>query len=848
MREYIVCCKTKEDLQSLYDDMETPGGSLYIPDREVELVHRRPISRNTHYMLTAEEAAQVANDDRVLAVELTAAEIGAKIRPLYTITGLTEEESAAISADPAYVQDSNRWSKSDNNSDTFRNWGLIRHLNGEQFPNYGIDGDININGNNNYEDIIVTASGKNVDVVIVDGCFDPAHPEFAVNEDGTGGSRVNQFNWFSLTNAVTGGTNGTYVYTPYIDNNYPDNDGDGVPDRTGDNDHGCHVAGTACGNRRGWARDANIFNINPYGTAPSVISDSLIIDYIREWHNTKAPNAVTGKKNPTITNHSYGLFISFPKTDCLSVTYRGTTYSNPSVQQLTDYGVAFDSNAEVSVPYRPTTMLADIFDAVMDGILFVGAAGNTSHKAVLPQDIDYDNSITVDNILEGGGSFAWNYNRGSAPSALGDILNVGAMSRYVDERKATFSATGSAVDVYAAGEAITSSVHDQGGGSNDSRDSSYNVVKYQGTSMAAPQVCGLLACQLELWPRLTQTEVLAAFRSQKYNAQMENIGIFLEQDNTQNFPMAQAGEVTQSYNVGASGASAYTFSGGATGNNIDITVSEGTILSFSLNVSGHPFWIKTNTSSGQGSGVTSGMFTEGTNGMEVGTLTWDTRGVTPGTYYYVCEYHNVNMQGEINITVDSSLTSLQGGKNYVLKSPITRKVTSVAGASYIGASTTSVQSWPRLDNKIRAQVDFGYIVSDNKGDIDEDIFNQGYQDIDYATNTIAGSYGRSSLGPVQATGRIQIGNEYEISFLLQNTHYYAQGSQYEFAIIIEGANPSAYNGIWRCYASSNTTLVAKDYVSEDPGDYIGSATAFDVTGLTTKQIYPRHPIWNRRPV
>ena len=76
MREYIVTCKTKEDLESLYEDMETPGGSLYIPDREVELVHRRPISRNTHYMLTDEEAEEIRNDERVLAVGLTLEERG----------------------------------------------------------------------------------------------------------------------------------------------------------------------------------------------------------------------------------------------------------------------------------------------------------------------------------------------------------------------------------------------------------------------------------------------------------------------------------------------------------------------------------------------------------------------------------------------------------------------------------------------------------------------------------------------------------------------------------------------------------------------------------------------------
>ena len=36
MKEYIVTCKSMEDLNSFYDDMETVGVSLYIPDRAVE--------------------------------------------------------------------------------------------------------------------------------------------------------------------------------------------------------------------------------------------------------------------------------------------------------------------------------------------------------------------------------------------------------------------------------------------------------------------------------------------------------------------------------------------------------------------------------------------------------------------------------------------------------------------------------------------------------------------------------------------------------------------------------------------------------------------------------------------
>lgn len=135
MREYIVTCKTKEDLQSLYDDMETPGGNLYIPDREVELKHRRPISRNTHYMLTDEEAEQIKQDSRVLDVALTPEERGAVIKPLYIIEGeiLEEENQRELNNNPSYNLTSNRWSKTTNNSDTFRNWGMIRCVNEQTF-------------------------------------------------------------------------------------------------------------------------------------------------------------------------------------------------------------------------------------------------------------------------------------------------------------------------------------------------------------------------------------------------------------------------------------------------------------------------------------------------------------------------------------------------------------------------------------------------------------------------------------------------------------------------------------------------------------------------------------------
>ena len=178
LKEWIVTLHKKEDLESFYEDMETPGGNLFIPNRAVEVANRRLISRNTHYMLTHDEAELIKSDDRVWDVELVEL-IEATIRPHYVINNGEFDKS---------------WT--DDASDI--NWGLLRHSEATNRSNWGDNGTSLVTTN-----LTVTASGKNVDVVIVDGHIDPAHPEFAVNSDGSGGSRVQQFNWFSLTYAIS---------------------------------------------------------------------------------------------------------------------------------------------------------------------------------------------------------------------------------------------------------------------------------------------------------------------------------------------------------------------------------------------------------------------------------------------------------------------------------------------------------------------------------------------------------------------------------------------------------------------------------------------------------------------
>ena len=475
LKEWIVTLHKKEDLEEFYADMETLGGNLFIPNRAVEVTHKRPISRNTHYMLTREEVELIKSDNRVWDVEL-AELIDITTRPMgYNIINGEFDKSTAADA-----------------SDI--NWGLLRHSEEVNRNNWGIDSTSLVTA-----DLTVTASGKNVDVVIVDGHIDPAHPEFAANADGSGGSRIQQFNWFSLTNAVSGGANSTYTYGPYVDISNAD--------RTADNNHGCHCAGTVAGNTQGWARDANIYNISPYGSNPNALSSTLMWDYIRAWHNTKAVNPETGRRNPTITNNSYGSTITSGENSFgypTKVIYRGVTYDpgrDLTTAELQARGF-YAPSLNMSIPYFFTSRNADMQDAINDGILIIASAGNASWKTVNSSDQDYNNTY---DMAYGGTNYTWFLHRGTGSGAgYAPVINVGATSNDSQEDKAYFSNCGNQVDIFAAGVAIQSSLHT--GGIADPRNSSYQFGKYQGTSMSGPQVAGVVAILAESWPNVTQAE------------------------------------------------------------------------------------------------------------------------------------------------------------------------------------------------------------------------------------------------------------------------------------------------------------------------------------------------------
>lgn len=468
LKEYIVTLKNRDDLDAFYEDMETPGGDLYIPGRAVECANRREISRNTHYMLSDTEAEELKKDSRVMFVELTPEQRGITVRSSFTQTG--------------------NFNKSGVSQASYRNWGLLRCVEGQQRANWGSDGTQNIN-----DTINVTTQGKNVDVVIVDGHINPAHPEYAVNSDGSDGSRVIQYNWYLHK---SGG--GTYVYTPYT--------GTGAED---DNNHGAHVAGTACGNTQGWARSANIYNINPYSTNPNGNIPTLIFDYIRAFHASKSINPATGRRNPTITNNSWGFSSTIEVSIINSVFYRGVEYAGPfTTAQLASYGLIatnFSGIDYLVIPARVGSVEQDIVDAIIDGIIVVGAAGNESATLGVPLDADWDNYITW-----GPAPFqTYTSDLGTPGGAVKDDLSfaticVGSIGTNTDDRKSDFSNRGGRIDIWAPGSGIQSSVNS--GGISDSRNASYRQDTYSGTSMASPQVCGVLACALQMYPSMNNDQ------------------------------------------------------------------------------------------------------------------------------------------------------------------------------------------------------------------------------------------------------------------------------------------------------------------------------------------------------
>jgi len=330
--DYDVIVHDYENLDSLYDDLEIvdrspPNSDIFRP---VECVNRFPNSKVTTFRLTHQEADRLRQDARVLAVELAERHLGVE-RSIHAVQYSEEWSKSSLSYNkPSQVNP--------------KNWALLRCLTKEEptppplwavYGQYfGVDTPPELGLTTvNTGTIELTMTGRNVDVVIVDEPELPwDHPELAVNADGTGGSRALYYNWYQHNPAVNGKAAGTYwakyEYGKTLSTWNANSTWKDLRLAWYNNAmHGSHVTGIVAGNTNGWARDANIYRLDYKDPVGSVWG------YVKEFHKNKPINPVTGKKNPTIVNCSYGSIISITTyTDMLNnslikdLTYQGTYY------------------------------------------------------------------------------------------------------------------------------------------------------------------------------------------------------------------------------------------------------------------------------------------------------------------------------------------------------------------------------------------------------------------------------------------------------------------------------------------------------------------------------------------
>ena len=179
-----------------------------------------------------------------------------------------------------------------------------------------------------------------------------------------------------------------------------------------------------------------------------------------------------------------------------------------STEQLNTWGFIIGSR----IPARITALDADVEDAIDEGIITVGAAGNGTWKHDVPGGLDWNNTFEMSVRYPGSVAQPYYYMRGTSPTANDTTANggvdlpnicVGSVDTRSTDQKASYSDCGPGVDIWAPGTNIISTLPS---GVADPRNASYYLGKYNGTSMASPQVAGVLACALEVYPGMKQEE------------------------------------------------------------------------------------------------------------------------------------------------------------------------------------------------------------------------------------------------------------------------------------------------------------------------------------------------------
>jgi hypothetical protein len=473
MFKYFVVANDPSYKQDLHNELVAPVGNATIPNRSVEVIDSMPGSEyNGTFYLTDEEAQALQQDPRVRAVHRSAEDMGlvkgiTRVRP-----GLFDKSVTATTSS--------------------HNWGLIRCINTNS------DVTFNQGYGSTTTNYTYNLDGSGVDIIFIDTGIEPGHPEFAVNPDGTGGSRVVNIDWTQfgiITSQPTGGFMG---------------DWDG---------HGSNVASIAAGNTQGWATGASIYSFrcipSDDGSVTSIYSGATLgsVDNLQAWQTIRAfhlakPVTSTGYRRPTIVSCSYGYLQ--PYTRLTNINYRGTNY--PVTTTTVAYGtIGVPEGGAGYCNQFYSAEDADIESCINAGVIVVGAAGNYSHKIDVPGGLDYGNYWTEYTGL------TYYYHRGGTPGSTPGVICVGCVAAYTadtasgEEHKRQFSETGPRVNIFSPGDYIMGAYANKayaGSAVADYRNSGYYQNKISGTSQATPQVAGVLALACQIRPWFTATTAL----------------------------------------------------------------------------------------------------------------------------------------------------------------------------------------------------------------------------------------------------------------------------------------------------------------------------------------------------
>ena len=482
--KYSVCIKNAEDIEGFRQDMETTGGGLYIPNREIPFISRYGLSRCITYYLTKEEAEQVEKDPRVRFVEIK-------------LDGMI--------AQPHLIK-SNQIFQYGNSTQNL-SWATYRVASRNPTSNFYL------NNTSKYGTISTgfTGRGKDIDIVMHDTHFDWNHPEFT---DGSGNSRVVKYNWYAHAGQIANrgwSVNSDGTQTSYSGVQYP------YTRNWWENEtHGTGGASVSAGKIHGFAPEATLYNIR--GLNSGGPGSSRVIWYIWFFHNNKPNHAVYGNKNPTIVNSSLGFFYTvgtginvYPenvtsstilpnlsganptgsgRSYLTSINFNGATYYPPFTLGQLRSQFRWNLFNQLGYDYSYNELLIyiqawsqsveqDFIDTLGNtpGLLWFGSAGNNQQYYADSSDSAYYNLQA--NYSDGG------YHRPLRGSIMNEnygIVMVGALWPY--DYPASYTARGSRIDIVSPTNVIAAYDNNQ-----------YQI--YTGTSCASPITAGVAALWAE---------------------------------------------------------------------------------------------------------------------------------------------------------------------------------------------------------------------------------------------------------------------------------------------------------------------------------------------------------------